>query len=111
MQFDNPIFTNDNGNTTLKKRPGWYVGSMTRAAAETHLLQATDPQAGDFVVRESSANGNFVISILLDRNTFEHHQLTQDAQVGGLLLGCLQAELILDCFFDRVASASTGNCF
>ena len=82
MLFDNPTFTNASGNQTIRRPPRWYVGPKTRGEAESHLLQASDPQAGDFVVRESSANGNFVVSILLDRNTFEHHQLTQDAQVG-----------------------------
>ena len=77
MLFDNPTFT-----AAARRPPRWYVGPKTRGEAEAHLLQASDPQAGDFVVRESSANGNFVVSILLDRNTFEHHQLTQDAQVG-----------------------------
>lgn len=79
--FDNPTFIDPAG-----PKPSWYVGQMTRGEAEEYIL-ALPGQAGDFVVRESAANGNFVLSMLTKGDTFEHHKLFPDAQGRFMLNG------------------------
>lgn len=62
---------------------------MTRAEAEDYL-RSNGSRPGDFVVRESAANGNFVLSVLTDSSGHcEHHKLYLDAQGRFMLDGQL----------------------
>ncbi len=87
MLFDNPTFRPAvSGDGYLDTRPDWLAGTMSREDAEAHL-RANSGQVGDFVIRESSTNGNFVLSILVKDGLFEHHKLYQDAHARWLLNG------------------------
>ena len=97
LLFDNPTFAQPGGNS----RPDWYVGQMTRAEAEQHVQQNSG-NPGDFVVRESAANGNFVLTLLIENGQFEHHKLYKDAQGRFLVNGnrpqvdCMTLDTLVD---------------
>ncbi|EGD80478.1 p75 neurotrophin receptor b [Salpingoeca rosetta] len=97
LLFDNPMFSQPGGN----QRPDWYVGQMTRAEAEDFVLKNSG-NVGDFVVRESAANGNFVLTLLIEGNQFEHHKLYKDAQGRFLINGnrpktdCMTLDVLID---------------
>jgi hypothetical protein len=76
LLFDNPVFSNGQQSSS---RPEWFVGPMTRAEAVEHL-NLRGAIIGDFVVRESSSNGAFVLSVRVEGDKFEHYKLAKDDQ-------------------------------
>eukprot|EP00049_Salpingoeca_infusionum_P005502 m.92811 g.92811 ORF g.92811 m.92811 type:complete len:2840 (+) comp12991_c0_seq1:76-8595(+) len=107
LLFDNPTFADPSGGPV---QPSWYQGQMTRAEAEQYVL-ANSGNVGDFVVRESSSNGNFVLTMLIGPNTFEHHKLYKNAR-GCFLVNGHSPRIectTLDTLIDHLAQHKDGT--
>jgi hypothetical protein len=85
LSFQNPLFKSATGSETgyvdldgatipISDIPPWLRGRMTREQAES-ALDVEASLRGDFLVRESPSDGAFVLTVKLDRGTFEHHKL------------------------------------
>jgi len=80
--FDNPMFATGASNTDegylATGAPTWMVGPMDRVNAERQLLTQ---EPGDFVLRESTTNGNYVLTLVASKPSgqpvvFEHHKMS-----------------------------------
>ena len=64
--FQNPMFSGDSTVDPLKakQQPPWQMGIMARSKAEEYLI-AHNGNEGDFLVRDSTTTGQYVLSVLV----------------------------------------------
>eukprot|EP00049_Salpingoeca_infusionum_P023736 m.13631 g.13631 ORF g.13631 m.13631 type:complete len:4451 (+) comp5977_c0_seq1:73-13425(+) len=75
LQFLNPVF---NVMPELSSR-SYFIGNASRGEAE-RKLQSMGDQPGQFVIRESAANHNHVLSMVSSPGVYEHHILQRDSR-------------------------------